>query len=70
MRHADEIQYYAAIRAKGRGVFADVVARNIDMDENRAYYLLEKWYRAGWWDFGVSMRSGWLTDEAPLELAP
>lgn len=70
MKHADEIQYYAAIRAKGRGVFADVVAERIGLNENRAYYLLEKWCRAGWWEFGVSMRSGWLTDEAPLELMP
>lgn len=68
MRHADEIEYYAAIRAKGRGVFADVVAERIGLNENRAYYLLEKWCRLGWWEFGVSLRSGWLTDDAPQEL--
>lgn len=70
MKHADEIEYYAAIRAKGRGVFADVVAERIGIEWNRAEDLLEKWYRAGWWEFGVSMRSGWLTDEAPQELTP
>lgn len=70
MKHADEIQFYAAIRAKGRGVFADVAAENIGMDWGRAEDLLEKWCRLGWWEFGVSMRSGWLTDEAPLELTP
>ena len=70
MRHADEIEFYAAIRTKGRGVFADTVAERIGLNENRAYYLLEKWTRQGWWEYGVSVRSGWLTDEAPQELTP
>jgi len=68
MKHLDEIEYYAAIRAKGRGVFADVVADRLGIEWNRAEYLLEKWTRAGWWEWGVSLRSGWLTDEAPQEL--
>lgn len=70
MRKPDEIEYYAAIRAKGRGVFADVVAENIGMEWGRAEYLLEKWADNGWWDYGVTLRSGWLTDEAPQELTP
>lgn len=70
MRKPDEIEYYAAIRAKGRGVFADVVAERIGMDWGRAQDLLEKWADNGWWEYGVSVRSGWLTDEAPLELTP
>lgn len=34
----------------------------INIPEKRAEYLLEKWSRAGWWDYGVSARTGWLTD--------
>lgn len=30
---------------------------------NRVLYVLEKWYRKGWWDYGVSLRSGWLTPD-------
>ena len=70
MRHADEIEFYAAIRAKGRGVFADVVAERIGLCWGRAEDLLDEWCRLGWWEFGVSLRSGWLTDEAPEALNP
>lgn len=70
MRKPDEIAYYAAIRAKGRGIFADTVAERLEIEWSRAAYLLAKWEGAGWWDWGVSLRSGWLTDAAPQELAP
>lgn len=32
------------------------------IDWNRGLYILEKWDRKGWWDYGVSLRAGWLTD--------
>lgn len=25
------------------------------------YGYLDKWTRKGWWDYGVTLRSGWLT---------
>ena len=68
MIKADEHEYYAAIQVKGRGVFADVVAERLGMEWNRAEYILEKWSRRGWWEWGVSIRSGWLTDTAPQYL--
>lgn len=68
MTATDESQFYAALRKKGRGVFADATAEMIGLCWNRAEYLLHKWARAGWWEYGVSLRSGWLTDEAPAEL--
>lgn len=70
MRKPDEIALYAAIQAKGRGVFADTVAERLGIEWARAEYLLEKWTSTGWWAYGVSLRSGWLTDEAPSELMP
>lgn len=70
MRKPDEIEFYAAIQAKGWGVFADVVAENIGMDWPHARILLLKWQCEGWWDFDASLRSGWLTDKAPKELVP
>lgn len=65
MIKADERDFYAAIQAKGRGVFADVVAANIGMEWGRAQDILEEWTDRGWWDWGVSLRSGWLTETAP-----
>lgn len=65
MRQPDEIEFYAAIRAKGRGVFADVVAEQIGMGWGRAERILEDWEKRGWWACGITLRAGWLTDSAP-----
>lgn len=29
----------------------------------RQYYLLDKWCSNGEWEFGISLRSGWLTTQ-------
>ncbi len=29
----------------------------------RTEYLLEKWVSKGWWECGVSLRTGWLTEK-------
>ena len=34
-----------------------------DMPINRVYYLLSKWGRKGWYDYGVNVLCGWLTPE-------
>jgi len=33
------------------------------LNERRADYILEKWTRKGWYDYGVSPFAGWLSDE-------
>lgn len=33
------------------------------MNDKRAAYILEKWSDKGWYDYGVSLRAGWLTTE-------
>lgn len=33
------------------------------MNHKRAWYLLEKWGRKDWYEWGVTMDLGWLTDE-------
>ncbi len=70
MRKRDEVEYYKAIQAKGWGVFADAVAERLEIDWDRAQFLLSKWAQLGWWAHDVSLRSGHLTDLAPLELLP
>ncbi len=30
---------------------------------NRVMFILEKWSRKGWWEYGTGVRSGWLTEE-------
>jgi hypothetical protein len=49
-----------------RGVFATEVASTLGIHHKRATYLLLKWTEKGWWEYGVSPRSGWFT---PLGLS-
>ena len=43
--------------------WADAIAAAIGMHPKRANYLLEKWDSKRWWESGVSVRTGWVTDE-------
>lgn len=46
----------------------DPLADRLGIPRKRAWRLLEKWSDKGWWDCGVSDRTGWFTDKAPEEL--
>lgn len=35
----------------------------LGMNEKRAAYILGKWSDKGWYDYGVSVMAGWLTQE-------
>ncbi len=39
------------------------LVRDLGMNEKRAAYILEKWYGKGWYECGVSIMAGWLTEE-------
>ena len=72
-RRSDEVAFYAAMRtlkqsgsAGSTAVFA--LVESLGMNEKRAAYLLGKWTGKRWWDYGVSLFSGWFTPQAPLEL--
>lgn len=45
-----------------RAEFATDVGVRLGLHVKRALYLLEKWADKRWWDCGVSLRTGWLTD--------
>jgi hypothetical protein len=32
-------------------------------DDKQCLYYLEKWTKKGWWEYGVTLRSGWFTQE-------
>lgn len=78
MRKRDEILLFAAIRYTYtqcaqynlRRPFATEVAELLGMHPKRAIALLYKWDNNGWWEWGVSVRSGWFTDGAPEFLTP
>ena len=73
MRKADEIAFYDAVRrarAQNDSSFVDAIAVQHGFNEKQAMAWVDKWDRKGWWDYGVSLRSGWFTPEAPTELTP
>lgn len=80
MRKPDEVALYNALRLltggeahygiARSGRFADEVARDLGIPEKRATFLLDKWSDRGWWDYGVSARTGWFTPEAPQVMTP
>lgn len=37
-------------------------------DDKQLMYYLEKWTKKGWWEYGVSLRTGWFTPEGIEEL--
>ncbi len=41
----------------------DRIAHRHGINEKRALYLCEKWEARGWWEYGISIRSGWFTPE-------
>jgi hypothetical protein len=45
------------------------IIRELGMNEKRAAYICLKWANKGWYDYGVSCLSGWLTTEAPVLLS-
>lgn len=36
---------------------------DMGMNEKRAAYICEKWTNKGWYDYGVNVLAGWLTEE-------
>lgn len=73
-RRQDEIDFYAALRARaagndnhywgGRSASVAEFTR-LGIPEGRAYYLLEKWYGKGWIECGTWVWGGWFTEDAP-----
>lgn len=68
----DEREFLDALRKRGPNKvkpFAFEIAESLGMNYKRAQYLYLKWSERGWWDYGVSARTGWLT-EAGMEATP
>lgn len=73
-RKADEIALYVTLRQRAPGSehsgrpgldFVMDTALFLGIPGKRLYALLLKWAARGWWDYGVTARSGWFTREAP-----
>lgn len=60
-----QINSYASIGRMHDAPFADTIMGLCGIKQKRGHNILEKFCNWGWWDYGVSMRTGWLTDKAP-----
>lgn len=59
----DETEFKNLIISNGGRVPRDLW----DHLTKRHYYLLKKWHDRGEWEFGVSVRSGWLINLTPIK---
>ena len=41
----------------------EMMIESLGIPYKRAMFILEKWSKKGYWDYGVSTRTGWLTPE-------
>lgn len=56
----DELAFLRALLSADCNV-RDLIASLPDLNTKRAHYLLRKWTKKGWYDYGVSLDLGWLT---------
>lgn len=60
MRKPDELELMRVL-THPHGHFRDGAGDLVDVTKREAY-VLAKWSARGWWESGVSLRSGWLTE--------
>ena len=60
----DEIEFIKRVRATER-----IPSSEWDSLTKKQYYWLDKWTDKGFWEYGVSLRSGWLTAEGKNEFS-
>jgi hypothetical protein len=60
----DEREFMEALRSRhAMRPTVRQVAAELGIPRKRAAYICDKWTRKGWYDYGVSVLAGWLTDE-------
>lgn len=42
------------------------IAMELGIPVKRASYICEKWTKKGWYDYGVNVLAGWLTDAGKI----
>lgn len=77
MRKPDEIKLYDLLRElhnhkpyQHTSEFAEVIGESIGIHWKRTHSLLYKWSDKGWWNYGVSVRTGFFEPDAPDSLEP
>lgn len=58
----DEIAFFQKVHLGNVGTTPRMIAEDMGMNANRAAYLCDKWTGRGWYEYGVNVLCGWLTD--------
>ncbi len=58
----DMIQMLTPAMGRPLIIMADELGEYADIPPKRVYYLLNKWSAKDWFEWGMTMRTGWLTD--------
>jgi len=61
----DEKEFLKRCQQSKREIRVRDIINSVDftMNYKRAWYILEKWSGKGWYDYGVSLDLGWMTEE-------
>ena len=58
----DEREFLTAVQRKDTNMTVREVVSHLAINHKRAWFLLEKWARNGWYEWGAVIDMGWLTD--------
>ena len=64
---ADEREFMFKV-ADNQHLTPRAIAAMLNMNPKRSWYLCQKWTDKGWYDYGVSVDTGWLTPQG-VEMA-
>jgi hypothetical protein len=59
----DEAALLLALQESKEQCYVRNLVRDLQIPEKRAAYICDKWSGKGWYDYGVSVLAGWLTEE-------
>jgi len=60
---SDEAALLLALQESKEQCYVRQLVRDLQIPEKRAAYICDKWTAKGWYDYGVSVLAGWLTEE-------
>ena len=52
----------------GEPPYVREIINELGINEKRATYICEKWTNKGWYDYGVNILAGWLTEAGKYAL--
>ncbi|PDZ93950.1 hypothetical protein CON36_36425 [Bacillus cereus] len=61
LRKSEEMMFYELVKLSG--LSPRELIQRLPINHKRAAYILEKWCRNGWYEYGTSLDNGWLVEK-------